>query len=110
MIFNAIVDVRSLRARLALESKNCFELRVTVASGSRERGYQASNEKLRKDIATFDYIWRECEKESQSLAPFHACFMPKFCSTQVNAALDCANKNNQELVGCDKQGKDTLFL
>lgn len=73
--------------------------------------------KLEEDNTRFNQIKTICSDQyndfaqntsDETAAHFHACFMPVFCTAQLKRALNCVNKNHEELHGCEKEIDEML--
>jgi hypothetical protein len=67
-------------------------------------------QQLQNDMSHYAQVMRSCKQEItgdlakiESMAGFHACFMPLVCNSETKSAISCINKNHQELHGCEKE-------
>eukprot|EP00029_Vermamoeba_vermiformis_P005658 TRINITY_DN2025_c0_g1_i1.p1 TRINITY_DN2025_c0_g1~~TRINITY_DN2025_c0_g1_i1.p1 ORF type:complete len:202 (-),score=23.60 TRINITY_DN2025_c0_g1_i1:103-708(-) len=84
------------------------ELNNTVRSTINK--LQDDNERFRqiKTICSDQYKDFAEDTSDETAAYFHACFMPVFCTAPMKRALNCVNKNNEELHGCEKEIDEML--
>lgn len=105
---------KTIRRYLELNTGLGFETPSNVKNVAVRNTVATMLAQMKKDSQNYEFVRSTCKKEWNeldtksgsidiSIAKLHTCFMPLLCSAETKAAMNCVNKNHQELHGCETE-------